>query len=71
MSEMDLESAFDLLKNIVKQSEALDEARHFDLTLVPALERDKYLIAFIRIQKAIRSKEITLEEVEKRTTLKW
>lgn len=71
MSEMDLESAFDLLKTIVKKSEALDDARHFDLTLVPALSRPKFQSALIRVQKAIRTKEITQDYVEKRTTLKW
>lgn len=71
MSEMDLETAFDLLKTIVKSSEALDKSRHFDLSLVAADKRNTYLLALIRIQKAIRSQETTQDYVEKRTTLKW
>lgn len=67
---MDLESAFDLLRAIVKRSEALDKARHFDLTLVPAQDRLKYYSALKRIQKAIRTQEVTQDFVEKKTTLK-
>ena len=70
MLELDLETAFTLLKSTVKQSVALDRARHFDLTLVPSQDRDQYIAALKRIHKAIRLKEITQEYAEKRTTLK-
>ena len=70
MLEMDLETAFELLKATVKQSEALDKARHFDLTLVSSHDRENYIDAIKRIQKAIRLKEVTQEFVEKRTSLK-
>lgn len=70
MLEMDLETAFELLKTTVKQSVALDKARHFDLTLVPAQDLDKYILAIKRVQKAVRLKEVTQEFVEKRTSLK-
>lgn len=68
--ELDLESAIDLLKNIVKESEALDKSRHFDLTLVPAGDRNMYVAALKRIHKAIRLKEVTADYIEKKTTLK-
>jgi hypothetical protein len=69
-NELDLESAMELLKSIVKESTALDKARHFDLTLAPSHERDKYLAALKRVQKAIRLKEVAQDYIEKRTTLK-
>lgn len=70
VDELDLESAFDILKSTVKKSEALDQAFHFDFTLVPAEKRHICVKALKRVQVALRNKEITQEYFEKRTTLK-
>lgn len=70
LEEMDLESAIELLRKTVKRSEALDRARHFDLTLLPAEDRLKGFSALKRVQLALRNKEVTQEYIEKKTTLK-
>lgn len=68
--DIDLESAFEILKSTVKKSEALDQARHFDFTLIPAGKRLQCVKALKRVQQALRNKEITQEYFEKKTTLK-
>ena len=68
--DIDLESAFEILKLSVKKSVALDQARHFDFTLIPAAKRGQCIKALKRVQQALRNKEITQEYFEKKTTLK-
>jgi len=69
-THLTLEQAINLLKKIVKRSEALDEANHFDFSLVPASELSLYQLALRVAQGSLRRKEISQEEFEKKTHLK-
>lgn len=62
--------AMALLSKITKKSEALDGAKHFDLTLVPATERPQYVAALKKIYHVIKMGELTQEEFERRVGLK-
>lgn len=67
---MSLEDALALIRPIIKQSEALDQFQHVDLTLVAAQERPKYQQALVLLAKALREGLITAKDLEKQTQLK-
>ena len=68
--EMTTEQAIELLKKIVKHSTALDEFRHFDLSLISIEERPTYQSAIKAVAQALKKKEITQEFFEKSVTFK-
>ncbi|MDH4468861.1 MAG: hypothetical protein QE271_12450 [Bacteriovoracaceae bacterium] len=69
-TNMTTEQAIELLKKIVKPSTALDEFRHFDLSLVSVEERPRYQAAIKVVAHALKTKEITQDFFEKSVTFK-
>jgi hypothetical protein len=62
---MEINEAINLLKNIMKNSTALDEFRHINLTLAPASERPKYQKALKIVADSIQAGKISKEDVQK------
>lgn len=60
---MELSQAIDALKKITKQSVALDESLHIDLTLVSASQRQFYEDALKIVYKNIKEGTTTREEI--------
>jgi hypothetical protein len=65
---MDLDSAIELLKNVVKNNSTNDE-NHFDLTIVPASERKRYEKALVISQIAIKEGKISKDEFLRRVQI--
>ncbi len=61
---MSLSDAIKLLSNIVKSSTSLDEFKHFDLTLAPAAEYEKYLQALVIVRENISRGVLTQEKLK-------
>ena len=70
LSEISTEQAIALLKKIVAPSCALDQFKHFDLTLVSSSDRAKYEAALKVVAHAIKNNEITQAQFEKAVTFK-
>lgn len=64
-TELDLSEALELLKTIVKKSDALDGANHLDFTLVSSSQRELYKNALARANFFIQKGEITKDQFNK------
>ena len=64
-TELNLAESLNLLRKIVKKSEALDGANHLDFTLVSSSERPLYQNALARVNFFIKKGDITQEEFNK------
>jgi hypothetical protein len=65
---MDLETAIDLIKHVVKYTGTIDQ-KHIDLGLVPVEERSKYEQALVIGQLAIRDGKISKDEFMRKVRL--
>ena len=65
---MDLKHAIELLKNAVKYTGNIDQ-KHIDLTLVPVAEKQRYEAALKFVTEAMKSGEISRDEVFRRLDL--
>jgi hypothetical protein len=66
---VELNQAIELLKKTVKHT-GTNDAKHIDLTLVPADELPRYQEALVATQVAIKDGEITRDEFIRRVNLK-
>lgn len=68
LEDMNLDDAIKLLRNAVKDSH-LKNQKHLDLTLIDASEREKYQVALIIAQQAVKEDIISDSDLKKRLGL--